>query len=78
MTKHQGFLLQQRDNVPRSLSIHSGTTQLRTRVSATGIILTVTKGNKDHVTVLTTEEALRLAHLLINEASLDLFGRALT
>ncbi len=69
------FLLTQRDDTLRSISTHTGTAQLRSRICATGIILTVTKGNKDHVTVLTTEEALRLANLLLNEVALSHFGR---
>jgi len=73
-TAKQGFLLLPRDDVIRAISVHSGTAQLRSRTSATGIILTTRKGHKDHVTVLTTEEALRLAKLLLDEISLDLSG----
>jgi len=34
----------------------------------------ITKGKSDHVTVLTSEEAFRLARLLLDEVALDQFG----
>jgi len=62
----EGKLLLQRDDVIRTIDVHSVFhAKLRTGITAEGIALRIGKANSTQTTILTEREALWLAHALL-------------
>lgn len=70
------ILLLERDTVVRMISTDIGTARLRSNNHHEGIRLIITKAGKEHITLLTDEEALLLARNLLTQVSVKTFGAA--